>query len=278
MNYFSEVALMAAELQAGESRRFICPACLGGSTSEASLSVINLGQGYLFQCFRSKCGISGGRGKSALKKGDIIRPKRKAWNGKLMPIPQKISEWIHKSWGIYPPPATWYWTRDYGGRIAMSIRSPNGSHRGWVLRATTPGSAKTSKAITFLNEGGMGLCWLSTRTRGPTVVVEDLPSAHRASKYVNAVALCGTDLGDDKAAEIREFATKPIILALDNDATNKSFAIAKRYALMWDNVRCLPLGKDIKDMDEEALEDLLRDNKNERKARTIERNSGEKGV
>jgi hypothetical protein len=140
-------------------------------------------------------------------------------------------------------PENWWWTTDYGGRVAMSIRSPRFTHRGWVL--------------TYTNEGEQGISWYKTSPHRGTVIVEDIPSAVRASRYVNSVALLGTGIGMDRAIEIAEHAPRPLWIAFDQDATALAFRWARRYALLWGDVRVLPLEHDLKDLTEMELEDKL---------------------
>ena len=136
----------------------------------------------------------------------------------------------------------------------MSVRSPKFVHRGWVLRDIT-GRSRT-KALTYIDEGQEGLSWYKTTPNAPTVVVEDIPSAVRASRYVNAVALLGTGIGADRALEIAENSSS-VIMALDNDALALSFRWARRYALLWGDVEVQPLKKDIKDMNEDDIKELF---------------------
>jgi hypothetical protein len=120
-----------------------------------------------------------------------------------------------------------------------------------VLRAL--GTGARTKALTYINDDEEGLSWYKTSPSAPTVLVEDIPSSVRASKYMNAVALLGTGIGVARANEISNHAVRPICLALDQDATDLSFKWAKKYSLLWGDVRVLPLKKDLKDMDEEEL-------------------------
>jgi DNA primase len=101
------------------------------------------------------------------------------------------------------------------------------------------------------------MSWYKTKPNVGTLLVEDVPSAARASKYLNTVALLGTGIGLSRAAEIAEHATRPVIVALDQDATGTSFKWARKYALLWGDVQVLPLKQDIKNMTEEQLQELL---------------------
>jgi hypothetical protein len=161
---------------------------------------------------------------------------------------------IQERWGVVDPPH-WYWSPEYN-RLAMSIRSPKYTHRGWVLRDLS-GHARI-KALTYLEEGEESLSWYKTNRNAPTVLVEDIPSAVRATTAgVNAVALLGTGVGLGKAEEIARHAQRPIIVALDQDATSQAFDRVQRYSLLWDNPEVMMLKKDIKDMTSEEVQQLL---------------------
>lgn len=258
MNYKSEIVLLGADLQIGESIRILCPRCEGGSTAEKSLAITrDENNALVWQCFRASCIEKGSTAKTGtLMPGTVTpRPKpRKEFTGKTVPLSDKLKERIHTMWGITDPPH-WYWTPEYGGRVAMSVRSPKYTHRGWVLRDIRGRSAV--KALTYIENNEEGLSWYKTTPGAGTLLVEDIPSAVRASTYVNSVALLGTGIGIARAHEIAEFASRPLILALDQDATALSFKWANKWALMWDDVIVLPLTKDIKDMKESDVESLL---------------------
>lgn len=252
-----QILLYGSGLQPGENTREVCPRCDGGSDQEKSLSITLGEDGVLrWQCFRAKCeGVKGtsetiGTQVIPTSQSIPIDKKPRRFEGKTQPLRDVDRARIRTLWGIENP-EHWYWTNDLGGRIAMSIRSPKYTHRGWVMRDMRGTAAH--KAITYLNEGEEGLSWYREHPHAPTVVVEDIPSAVRASRYVNAVALCGTGIGWPRAQELNEYATKPIILALDNDATATSFKIAEKYKLFWGDVKVLPLKKDLKNMTEEEL-------------------------
>jgi hypothetical protein len=248
------IKLYSDEVGLGETLRFECPRCNDGSRD---LSISRTIDGtVLYQCFHASCPIKGviGVGQWVAPSDGPPKPKkRRVWEGVTHALPQDVLKWIEDTWGLKDPP-NWYYTEDYGGRIAMSIRSPKDTHRGWVLR--NDGSRKP-KAITYVNEGEEGISWAKTNPHTGTILVEDIPSLLRASRYMNGVSLCGTGVGDSRASEIAKYATRPIILALDQDATSESFRWAKKYSLLWDDVKVLPLKQDIKDMQEDDLCTLL---------------------
>lgn len=252
----AHILLLSESLDYGESLRDECPEC---KAKERTLSVTKTGEGVvLYQCFRASCALQGGLcgvSKSRMKRL-THQMKHKVWEGDTVALPQEVIVWLEKNWGL-PPPRTsnWYYTEDYGGRIAMSVRSPANTHRGWVLRS----DGSQPKALTYLDSGEVGLSWHHTSSELPcTVVVEDIPSAIRASAYVNAVSLLGTGCGDDKGEEIAAHAPRPIYIALDQDATDEAIELQKRYSLLWDGPRVLPLKQDLKNMNEADLCTLLK--------------------
>ena len=258
MNYSTSITLLASSMDLGDTLRELCPRCEGGSTREKSLSITLTEDGQLlWQCFRANCtekrGASGRKViVSATAKPEKVRAK---FEGTTKALSDYHLAQIKSMWGIEDPPY-WYYTPDYGGRIAMSIRGPKYNHRGWVLRDIR-GRAKT-KALTYIEKDEESLSWYKTTTNAPTVLVEDIPSAVRANGGgVNAVALLGTAIGLGKALEIAANAPRPIIIALDQDATSKSFDYIKRYGLLWDTVLIRVLPKDLKDMTEEELKEIL---------------------
>lgn len=255
----SNVVLLGAGLELGETTREVCPTCGGGSTKEKSLSITQTPEGLVWQCFRAKCSERGGtsRGGTAppLKIAAPEKKRRAVFDGITKPLDERHLERVHKLWRISDPPHWWY--APERGRVAMSIRGPKYTHRGWVLRDIW--GTKQIKALTYIDEGEESLSWYKTKgTSAPTVLVEDIPSAVRVSAHVNAVALLGTRMGLDRAMEIAEYAPRPIVVALDQDATAESIKMAQRYALLWDGPIVLPLSKDFKDMTEDELNDTLR--------------------
>jgi hypothetical protein len=247
MSYNSDIILIGEELSEGQSVRVVCPACLGGTSEEKSLSITK-NDGVVWQCFRSKCGVKGATNGVSFSKGD--KPVAKAtWEGTTHDLPNKVAERILSMWGISEPP-NWYWTTDFGGRVAMSIRSPTDAHRGWVLRSLNPGG---TKALTY----GEGPSWYLRHKDKPTWLVEDIPSAVRTAKYTNSVALLGTAISTDTALELATHVPNGIVLALDQDATRLAFQLYNRYRGLWKQTQIQPLKQDLKDMNEADLKELL---------------------
>lgn len=256
----NDIIILGSKLSEGESLRVICPICRGGTSAERSLSITRR-EGLVWHCFRSKCGVKGTTDSGTFRATNSIAKERPTWEGETHDLPDQVRDRIFEAWGILSPDS-WWWTTDYGGRVAMRVQGPRGAGRGWVLRKLTQGG---TKVLTFTVADEPSLSWYITHAFGPTYVVEDIPSAVRVSKYANAVALLGTRLTFSRVSELAEYSTPPVIIALDQDATELAFQHALKFALILNTPKVLPLEKDFKDMTEEELIGIIQ---NERKTCT----------
>lgn len=271
LDIYKIIRLDAELMELGQTCRQVCPCCNGGPSKERSLSVTLFHDLKVkFQCFRESCPrklrgsfyltSAGYRDSLAsmqpLQELKPVKVKRKKFDGPTYPLTDKERAFIFTAWGITRP-RYWYHTEQYGGRIAMSVRSPLYKARGWVLR-DLEGKARV-KALTYVWEEEVPLSWYkdgSPSMKG-TLIVEDIPSAVRASTYIDAVALLGTGCGLDRAREIGKHGQRPIIVALDQDATTAAFDMVARWGLSWGQAKVLPLKEDLKDLQERDLMDLL---------------------
>ncbi len=250
-----QILLDTADLDVGDQSRILCPGCGGGSTQEKSLSVRVTEEGTtVYQCFRASCDVAGAAGGTGRPR-TTASPKKvhKRWEGETTALPESIETEVFESWRL-DIPEHWYWTEDMGGRIAMSIRSPQNTHRGWVLRVRPDNKWARTKAYTYFEQAGTPKAsWYKTLPHANTVLVEDVPSALRAAPYMNAVALLGTNVSEEAAYEIAEHQTGRVIIALDADATTQAIRLAQEYRLIWRDVGVAILTKDLKDQTEEEL-------------------------
>ena len=265
MSILQEVKLIVQDMELGETARRVCPSCGGGSSKEHSLTITLFPNNFVkYNCFRNSCRVSGSY---ACSGATPLRPKmddplyvpptkrRKRFEGSTVPLTDFEKKYISEEWGIDEAPY-WYHTSQFGGRIAMSVRAPKYTHRGWVLRDIY-GSQK-SKALTYIEDDETPLSWYRNNALAQgTILVEDIPSAVGASAYCTSVALLGTGCGLDRASEIHEYAPRPIYIALDQDATDQSFIMKARWGLLWEDCRVLSLNRDLKNMSEKGLDTLL---------------------
>lgn len=95
------------------------------------------------------------------------------------------------------------------------------------------------------------------------VIVEDCASACAVSGVLTGVAIMGTSLGNTHLAHIMQF--KTIYVALDRDATTKSFAIAKELrGKGFENVVVKNLTEDLKYYKSDDIRNIFYGEKNDR--------------
>ena len=264
----SDILLTAEGLDPrGESTRVVCPRCGGGSTKEKSLSITREPSGLvLWQCFRDGCtehGASGGEGTRRLSAAASTSKNRRTPNkvrpyrGSLERLTESQLDFLANKIGWIGPHidiARPLWAEEEC-RYAFPIFAPMGDRRGYVLRSYDPG--QDVKALTRMDRSEPHMSWY--RYNGPDnllLIVEDIPSAVRAARYVNSLALCGTGVGPEYAGEISAY-YKNVVWALDEDALATAMKLHRKYAMWFDSSRVLPLTKDIKDLEEEEVQELL---------------------
>jgi len=255
------VKLSLAGLKPGEQTRILCPACGGGQSKEVSMLISMDASGVgRWRCFRNKCGVAGFTGDvrptAALRAREPTR-KARPYQGSLRDLTEcergflreRVgwkAEHLRRSRALYAPDE---------GRFAFPILAASGRRRGFVLRSWT----ETPKTLTRMDviephlsfyPGPAGAEWV--------IVVEDIPSAVRAASYVHSVALLGTGCSSEYAAEIARFCPN-VIWCLDADATAQAVRLKRMHGLMFDESRQLVLRRDLKDMGEGDVAQLLRD-------------------
>lgn len=252
----AEIVLEAEAIDDGEQVRIVCPTCGGGSSREKSLNLSKNDGTILWNCHRATCEERGGAG----DRGHFVRTRRpEARRERTRPFTGELS-YLSDEWKAYLHGVTGWDSQHHevgramyaveDDRVAYPIYSPLGIRRGWVLRSYDP-SCQT-KALTRMDMEEPHLSWYRTQDNDSCVVVEDIPSAVRASRYTDAVALCGTGCGPDYAMEIAAY-YKKVVWALDADATAESIKLMRRYATLFEDSSCMILERDFKNEEEEAL-------------------------
>lgn len=241
-----------------------CPRCQGGQDRERSLSV-GKNDGFLWwRCHRASCGFRGGwRGGGSWQGGatpDRVRTARRFTSLKL---PDEVALMLAER--LHVPPETfhengWSYTPDYDGRgrrVIVPIRDPKGARRGTIFRSYWGDSPKALNEI--LPDTGESIAWFRATQYGRfVVVVEDAPSAFRLMcSGVDAVALLGTTINDERAAEMLSAGYTKVIVCLDNDATDQAVRqVLKLRSSSMFNIKPLE-GSDVKDMDDASFDKFV---------------------
>ncbi len=235
---------------ASGAQRTLCPKCLGGTTSEQSLSIRPDAEGVIVKlsCWRSTCDWYA---YTVVGEGVTMTTRNvkaaTVYCEATMLVSHVLEGRLREVYGLQPAVYEVHgWAQTAcKPELVMPIRCPNGGVRGHVTRTfTTPKRCYTYKAT-----AQPWLDWWTGHLERPTVVVEDTLSACRLYGLgYNAVALLGTSITVEQAKEIAAYSEGEVFLALDRDAHAKSINLARRHSHI---VQMLPvcLTEDIKNMD-----------------------------
>lgn len=249
----AEVRLIASALDEGEQTREVCPFCQGGRSGERSLNVTIRDGLILYNCHRASCDEQGAIGSNRVVRTTQKERKRPVrFEGELTHLPEEWVDYLERKIGF---------TVDHlnvsgamlavgENRVAFPIYGPMGIRRGWVLRSYEPFEQR--KAMTYMDVPEPHLSYYRQNNSPHVVVVEDIPSAVRASMYADSVALCGSGCSTDYAGEIAAH-YRHVVWALDQDATAQAIRLMRQHALLFETSKVLVLQEDLKDMKEEEL-------------------------
>lgn len=271
MSVQNDVRLQAEGLGVGQSNKGLCPACSGGKSREVSFSVTRDQHGLLYNCYRAKCGIKGFVGTSApLEPATKTRDKYKIreYYHPVLPLEAVDEDYFYQRFEIAD---TRYIFRSERGEYILPILDARGYTRGYTVRqpiwAGSPSAPRRgdtrphvpkARCFPHVQEPMQSFYRPATSTdRGLQILVavEDQISAIKVSQAgLEAVALCGTIVGADKIREWSALAPRTVLIALDEDATDVAFKIARKWGLAFDNMRVVMLDRDLKD---ELQEDIL---------------------
>ena len=246
-----QIKMLGMDVDDGVTVRTVCPACDGGSTNERSLSLTREGETILYNCFRAACGLHGAVGGTRLVRTRLPRKVEvHPYTGELYPPDDEWLEFLHDRQGFeeYHMDVSGVMIAEEG-RCAYPIYDPMGRRRGYVLRSY---DHRKPKALTRKDRAEPTLSWYLRHGTEYVLAVEDIPSAVRASKYVDSVALIGTGVSPDALQELAAH-RRNIVWALDADATEQAIKMNRQHGVFFDSSRVMQLTKDLKDMTEEEL-------------------------
>lgn len=262
----------------------LCPRCSGGTSKEHSFSVTKTRGKLLYHCHRATCGYSGAEYLSSLdreldnessqkvpRSGDLFfrAPRDTSYRGPQEPIPPDVVETLSQRWSL----TEWHlnaWNirfinrgtfRGFCGRIALPVIDPRtGTRSGLLVRALDP----RDKPKTLLYSECTSSLYLGPSTSKSLVLVEDVISSIRLSRYTSSLALLGTSLNQDKSLLVRELVARyrysNLVLALDKDALGKSITqVARLRLLVPVPVQVVALNKDLKNHTEQELTSWLKE-------------------
>ena len=252
MNAKDSILLDYSYLQEGETvTGELCPACNGGMNGDHALAVSRREGRLLWICYRASCGFKGSSATSMGYTGTTPVSTRGAtgrWIARdSEPLPERVAELLLQRYSIGPSEISRGKLGWSDGRVILPVISSTGEPDGCTMR-----SFDGAKPKSLAHTEPDALAWYRNRGSDTLVIVEDQLSAIVASKYVNAVALLGTNLNQSRATEIRKARFSRVLLALDADAFDKAVGYVRKYR-SYLPMELLRLDKDIKDMKDEDV-------------------------
>lgn len=258
-------------LSLGQTRTIACPCCKNdwaeqGRPSnwrpENSMSVTKEQLGVLYHCFRATCKRGTGFIQS-ISAGPRITKKEftpNEYHYDLRSLSASEEAFLEERFEfsrdtVLAAGVKYNPSRD---SFVYPIRDVRGYDVGLVDRDHT--GSRRPKAISYFFNDVPRLHFSFTNSqcdyRGDVLIVEDIPSAIKASRFLDSVALLGSHINDDQASHLARIYRRAII-ALDNDAFEKGMRLKNKYEFYFDELLCLYLVKDIKDMSYESIERML---------------------
>jgi len=252
---YLEASLAASQMPLNETVYRDCPSCGG----KKKFSVTRTAHGVLWNCFKLSCREKG----SDIVSGELLPPNRKSTKIKpytrpYLPMTILDQEYFDERFGHVPMDVKL--TED-SARYLLPVYTPNQYIRGWVARepwddwAPVSGTGRQPKAVLYMHAEGPTQSWYHM-FGGPRIVVlvEDQMSGYAVQQAgISACALMGTNLDNDKVREIAQEHPKEVIIALDADATDQAFKLARKWGLAFPKTRVAILKRDLKD---ERIEDI----------------------
>lgn len=244
----TEALMLAATLAVNESVRRDCPVC-----NHKTFSVTRLEHSVAFNCYRATCPASG----VAITSAALVSPaprtaKLRPYRGKILPLDDSDVAYFRDRFSITN---TGVIRKTDDGRYIFCIQDYRGYVRGYLVRepvwAGEPQAPLKgrggAKALTYMHTEGPVQSW-HTNDSGTLILVEDTLSALRVQgEGLSALCLLGTHLNNDKVREISQWQPKEVVIALDADATDEAFRLAKRWGLAFPRTRVAILERDLKD-------------------------------
>lgn len=258
------IRLMAEALPAGQSMRAQCPEC---GVAQMTFVVTRFQDGGLaYHCHRASCGFSGfvdNRRDPGSVRSAAAQEEPRFYRGSIEPLSGERLFYFQNRFGVSLNERPWVF-ENADGSFVMPIRNPYGATRGYGVRRgawshkdgapTCPLPRVMPKFMSYKHEEGPLLSWYVPDKNveslaGIAVLCEDQVSAMKcATRGCVGVALMGTDMDHAKVREIQRY-THPydVVIALDEDATEKAFRLARTWGAGLRNCRVAILDEDLKD-------------------------------
>jgi len=263
----AHIRLLAQDLEVNQSRRTECPDC-----GKKEFSVTRTAEGVLAHCYRASCSFSGafvpeaGELQAPTKKS--LEPKIKPYTGGILALWQDDLDYFSQRFGLNNDTSLNFIKVTEDDEYLLPVYDPSGFIRGYTVRQPVwkgqkpPRRGRNNpdypKALAYPEGYPFQSWYIPNSCSGTVVLVEDQISAMAVYQagYI-AVAMLGTDINADHIREISLVHPTTLVFALDEDATDVSYKLARRWGLSFGDSRVLPLARDLKEESTETIKELL---------------------
>jgi len=242
------------DLKTSESVRIDCPICFNKNT----FSAVNNGTQTIYNCFHADCNIKG-RTRSPLSKRLFQEAEKQkepeifyyrnhwmAESDELADISIDFIKYI-KHWNLQEYKNIIRYDRHLHRAVFLIYKEDK------LIDAVGRTLYIKNKKPKWYRYGNSGYPFIYGK--GDTaIIVEDVVSALKLSKFCVGIALLGTNLLQSHIDVIKKY--KKVGVALDKDATKKALKLADDLSLNM-NVKFLMLDADVKEMLDEDVEKLV---------------------
>jgi hypothetical protein len=276
-----EVRLLGLGLETDETLpNTVCPVCGGGHDKEKSFSVTRIDSGYVYNCFRATCHVSGFTPEKSHAPNPRTTTKSMGGTSKPEKIGGKAAKRNPFHFSTLNPTAEqtqflvdkFHFTedewRDVGIRYCAETQSYivpiyniHGFKVGNIDRSYNGRNPKTINHWNVVERTNLYWPRHQESVDKPLVVVEDFASAIKVGRFRQSVAILGSHFGDKEAQEMRSV-SDILVIALDPDANAQAFKLRDKYKLLFNKVIVMALDKDPKDMNNRELEKTFGDRLN----------------
>lgn len=240
----------------------LCPQCKGGRTNEYTMSVSRNGSTLLWKCHRASCPFAGtdSAGRFNELPSTAPTPTRgmvgRVYLRQADKVPEHIRECLERDYFFSQRQVNLLGWIEEEQRVVLPVTGWNREELGCVLRSE---SGAKPKALTHTEPDAIA-CFRNWQSK-ECIIVEDIYSAIRASEYVSAVALLGTNINEERISTITEPKFNKYFLALDRDAFGSAIRMSVRYKHLC-RMNPVKLDKDIKNMAPYELKEFMHEIKN----------------
>lgn len=261
-----DIRMEGALLGIGDTRRILCPFCRGGQSNERSMNITRTADGVLYNCHRVSCPSRPGFVGSGAQGPQVpIERPPDHYEGELHTLLASDAKAFRERFGIEAGDDILYNEHD---EYVLPIYGPDGYVRGYNVRQPWDGMPRKGRpnrpksrvymhSLTPVQSTYQGVV-MGGDSR--VLLVEDQLSALKASQHAAvswAVALMGAYLDIPRVREIAMLRPSEVLLALDADATEEAFKLARNYGLAFPKMRVVILDRDIKDTPSNKINEVL---------------------